>query len=93
MDASGQVLAGVRRAPAHGAVLLIRCHRPFHPGISKPLAGRGLFSHQGPWGWGRTTSSCFPEGVCLEDRALAREPGGLRHLGSHLLSPGLSFPS
>lgn len=53
MNASGQVLAGVRRAPAHGAVLLFCCHRPFHPGISKPLAGRGLLVlTPAPWGWG-----------------------------------------
>lgn len=58
--------------------VLFCCHGAFHPGISKSLASTGLFSHQRPRGaGGRMIPSCFHEGACVEERALAWEPGGL----------------
>lgn len=91
MNASLQVLAGVRRASAHGAVLLSGRLSSWD---FKASGKQGLVLTPGPRGADGRISSCFHEGVCMEERALAWEPGDLCYLKAQVpsKSEGLMIP-
>lgn len=84
VNASLQVLAEVRRAPAHSAVLLPRRLSSWDFKVS---GKQGLVLTRAPHGpGGRKIPSSFPKGACMVEGALAREPRGLVTSCSHLLT-------